>query len=81
MSAEGWANVIAALALIGSAMGFWLNRRDISNLRHAAAEVRWGLSEEILERTKGQHGIPRKELNERATMLRWWLTRLRTPER
>lgn len=44
MSAEGWANVIAALALIGSAMGFWLNRRDISNLRNAAAEVRWGLS-------------------------------------
>lgn len=29
MSAEGWANFIALLALAGSAVGFWLNRREI----------------------------------------------------
>ncbi|WP_282070674.1 hypothetical protein [Janibacter hoylei] len=44
MSAEGWANFIALLALAGSAVGFWLNRREIRGLRDAAAEVRWSLS-------------------------------------
>ncbi|MCM3556878.1 hypothetical protein M3697_17505 [Janibacter melonis] len=44
MSAEVWANIIAVLALIGSAVGFWLNRREIKTVRDAAAEVRWGLS-------------------------------------
>lgn len=44
MSAEGWANIVAVIALLGSALGFWLNRRQIRSLRDAAAEVRWGLS-------------------------------------
>lgn len=47
-----------------------------SALRASAAD-QLAIVEEILERTKGQHGIPRKELNERATMIRWWLARLR----
>ena len=44
MNAEGWANMIAALALLASVVGFWLNRREIKAVREAAAEVRWGLS-------------------------------------
>lgn len=44
MSAEFWANIIAVLALIGSAAGFWLNRREIKAVRDAAAEVRWALT-------------------------------------
>ena len=47
-----------------------------SNLR-ASATDQLAIIEEVLDRTKGQHGIPRKELEERARMLRWWFLRLR----
>lgn len=43
----------------------------------ASATDQLAIIEEILDQTKGQHGIPRKELEERARMLRWWLLRLR----
>ena len=49
-----------------------------STLRTSAAE-QLAIVEEILDRTRGQHGTPRKELKERAVLLRWWLARLRVP--
>lgn len=51
LSAGAWANVIAFVALTGSAVGFWVNRRDIKTIRKAEAEVRWGLS--VLDEGQG----------------------------
>lgn len=50
--------------------------RDRARSMRRTGEQQLAVVEELLEETKGRHGVPRRELRERARVLRWWLQRL-----
>jgi hypothetical protein len=54
-------------------------RSRASTLR-LRAEQQLDALEELLAVAKGKHGIPRKDLQERIQLIRWWLDRLPTAE-
>ncbi len=50
-------------------------RARASRMRERASQ-QLDVLEELLEATKHHHGVPREDLRARASLLRWWLTRL-----
>lgn len=50
--------------------------RDRARSMRRSAEQQLAVVDELLDVMKGRHGVPRRELRERARVLRWWLDRL-----
>lgn len=51
-------------------------RTRASRMRARATQQLHIIEESLSEEHRSQHGIPRRELQHRARLLRWWLTRL-----